>query len=434
VLHPTPNQRPPPRSLPRLLHTRYDVENRWIGENIDVNGDGQIDHATRFAYDGNQIVLQFDKDVSGGAPAGSSGSPLTVGNLSHRYLWQPGVVDQLMADERTQFVAGASGGESGTGSSYDLSQPGTVVWPLADNLGTVRDLAICDAQTGVTSVANHRVFDSYGNLVSQTNAAVDCLFGYTGRAYDSNTKLQNNLNRWYDGKTGQWVSKDPIAFSGGDANQYRYVGNSQTNATDPSGLEPSPGTPENGYNGLGEWEFKTREELIKFLSAILEPSQKGFPPNWTGTAEKGCIGLATLRIGWGAGRPPITPLSYPGAEFYVDYDTALARLKELNGKNDGKHWLLIAVQVPVRGDPDKVIKKFGTGKLTLYQVPIDLDKLQDADYNWATWFGGYWEYMNTHWQTIDPKKLPKVIHSKKLPNMGRHCLQLYMIVEQRGWR
>jgi hypothetical protein len=36
----------------------YDVENRWIGENIDVNGDGVIDHATRFAYDDNQIVLQ----------------------------------------------------------------------------------------------------------------------------------------------------------------------------------------------------------------------------------------------------------------------------------------------------------------------------------------------------------------------------------------
>jgi len=32
-------------------------------------------------------------------------------------------------------------------------------------------------------------------------------------------------------------SQDPIGFAGGDANLYRYVGNSPTNATDPSGLE-----------------------------------------------------------------------------------------------------------------------------------------------------------------------------------------------------
>ena len=32
-------------------------------------------------------------------------------------------------------------------------------------------------------------------------------------------------------------SQDPIGFAGGDANLYRYVGNSPTNATDPSGLQ-----------------------------------------------------------------------------------------------------------------------------------------------------------------------------------------------------
>jgi hypothetical protein len=48
--------------------------------------------------------LQFDKDVSGGVPAGSSGSPLTVEDLSHRYLWQANAVDQLMADERDRPV------------------------------------------------------------------------------------------------------------------------------------------------------------------------------------------------------------------------------------------------------------------------------------------------------------------------------------------
>ena len=37
----------------------YDAEGRWMGENVE-NGAGAITHETRFVYDGNQIVLQFD--------------------------------------------------------------------------------------------------------------------------------------------------------------------------------------------------------------------------------------------------------------------------------------------------------------------------------------------------------------------------------------
>jgi hypothetical protein len=44
--------------------------------------------------------------------------------------------------------------------------------------------------------------------------------------------------RWYDPATGRWTSQDPIGFGGGDANLYRYVANSPTNGTDPSGLLP----------------------------------------------------------------------------------------------------------------------------------------------------------------------------------------------------
>jgi RHS repeat-associated protein len=117
-----------------------------------------------------------------------------------------------------------------------LSQPGNVVWPLADNLGTVRDLAVYNAATGQTSAANHRVYDSFGNLKSQTNAAVDCLFGFTGRPLDpAGTGLQNNGNRWYDAATGGWLGADPTGLSAGDTNLYRYCGNSPVAQTDPTG-------------------------------------------------------------------------------------------------------------------------------------------------------------------------------------------------------
>ena len=218
----------------------YDVENRWIGEDIDLGGDGQIDHRTRFAYDGYQIVLQFDRDLSPLPPGDGQGegSALTAADLSHRYLWQPAAVDQLLADEQlSPLPPGEGQGEGGEGAGgYDVSQPGTVVWALADHLGTVRDLAAYDTQTGTTSVVNHRVYDAFGNLTSQSNAAVDCLFGFTGRPTDDGTGLQNNLQRWYDPQTGRWASEDPIGFEGGDANLYRYVGNSGVNHADPTGL------------------------------------------------------------------------------------------------------------------------------------------------------------------------------------------------------
>ena len=55
--------------------------------------------------------------------------------------------------------------------------------------------------------------------------------------FDPASGLQNNLNRWYDPEVGRWISEDPIGFAAGDANLYRYVGNSPTNYTDPDGLE-----------------------------------------------------------------------------------------------------------------------------------------------------------------------------------------------------
>ena len=196
----------------------YDAFNRMVTETV-VQGSGAWTK-TVFVYSGSQAALQFDS-------SGTSGSPgsLAAADLSHRYLWGA-AVDQLLADEQISTPG----------------QAGNVVWPLADNLGTIRDLATYNAQTGVTSVANHRVYDSFGNLASQVNpatgqpAAVDCIFGYTGKYFDTATGLQYNIERWYDPLTGRWASQDPSGFSAGDPNLYGYVGNSALNCADPYGL------------------------------------------------------------------------------------------------------------------------------------------------------------------------------------------------------
>ena len=230
---------------------------------MDFDGDGQIDSQTRFAYDGNQIVLQFDRAA---APTGDPADPLTLENLSHRYLWNPAAVDQLMADEQVT----------------DPAVAGDIVWPLGDHQCTIRDLAVYDSSTDTTTVVNHRTFDAYGNLQSQTNAAIDCLFAYTGRPLDQATDLQNNLHRWYDPAVGRWMSEDPIGFEGGETSTSIYIGNSPVVAVDPTGTGEE--SSEAKRIAASHWteidtdlwraeEGATFEELVILVNEKLAPSR-----------------------------------------------------------------------------------------------------------------------------------------------------------------
>ena len=107
---------------------------------------------------------------------------------------------------------------------------GEVRWALSDHQGSVRDLIDSDG-----AVLNHIVYDSYGQVTSETNPDVDFRFGYTGRERDEETGLYYYRARYFDPAPGTFVSTDPLGFGAGDSNLYRYVFNSPTNYTDPSG-------------------------------------------------------------------------------------------------------------------------------------------------------------------------------------------------------
>src|SRR5207244_2917454 len=97
------------------------------------------------------------------------------------------------------------------------------------------------SSTHVTTIANHRTFDSFGNITAEANSAVDTLFAFTGAQRDDETGLQYQRERYLDLTTGGWVSEDPIGFDGDPSNLNRYAGNSVTILLDPSGLHP-PGS------------------------------------------------------------------------------------------------------------------------------------------------------------------------------------------------
>ncbi len=193
-----------PSLLSQVDYT-YDAFNQLIRRTLDADGD-DVGAATDTFYSqlNGQIALQFDGDAAS--------------DLSHRYFWGP-VVDQLLADEQVSSLGSA----------------GSYLWPLADQVGTIRDLATHNSSTDETTVANHRLYDAFGNLVSETNSAIDEVFGFTGLLWDQDAKLQNSRARNYDPATGRFLSEDPIGLAP-DVNPYRYVGNAPTMYTDPTGL------------------------------------------------------------------------------------------------------------------------------------------------------------------------------------------------------
>jgi RHS repeat-associated protein len=107
---------------------------------------------------------------------------------------------------------------------------GDTQWALTDHQGSVRDVI-----DNSGAVLNHLVYDSFGQVTSESDPAVDFRFGYTGRELDAETELMYYRARYFDPAAGTFVSEDPLGFGAGDENLYRYVFNSPTNFTDPDG-------------------------------------------------------------------------------------------------------------------------------------------------------------------------------------------------------
>ena len=95
---------------------------------------------------------------------------------------------------------------------------GTKYYLHYNQVGTLK--AISDTSH---NIIKEITYDTYGNILSDSNPAFKIPFGFAGGLYDSDTKLTRFGYRDYDAYTGKWMAKDPIDFGGGDNNLYGYV-------------------------------------------------------------------------------------------------------------------------------------------------------------------------------------------------------------------
>ena len=82
----------------------------------------------------------------------------------------------------------------------------------------------------IGNLADHRVYDSFGNQAFESTPGTPFMFGFDGQMFDTNTGLQYNLNRWYDATTGRWLSEDALGLVL-DSNPYRFCGNDAPSVT-----------------------------------------------------------------------------------------------------------------------------------------------------------------------------------------------------------
>jgi RHS repeat-associated protein len=113
-----------------------------------------------------------------------------------------------------------------------MKMGGATYYLSYDQVGSLR--VVADASGNVVKRIS---YDSFGNILEDTNPSLTIPFGFAGGLHDRDTGLVRFGYRDYDPEVGRWTAKDPIGFDGGDTDLYGYVVNNPINHIDPYGLK-----------------------------------------------------------------------------------------------------------------------------------------------------------------------------------------------------
>jgi RHS repeat-associated protein len=114
---------------------------------------------------------------------------------------------------------------------FAMTMGGTTYYLVYDQVGSLR-LVVDSGGTIVKRID----YDTFGNILSDSNPGFTVPFGFAGGLHDRDTGLVRFGFRDYLPEIGKWTAKDPIDFAGGDSNLYGYVANDPVNWVDPEGL------------------------------------------------------------------------------------------------------------------------------------------------------------------------------------------------------
>jgi len=128
-------------------------------------------------------------------------------------------------------------------------------------------------------------YDSFGNIINDTDPSFEVPFGFAGGLHDKDTGLVRFGYRDYDPDIGRWTAKDPILFAGGDTDLYGYCQNNPINLIDPTGeiaittaIGVGVGVVSAAIFVHQAWKaFQKAEEVRKLNEKLYEEADKRFP-------------------------------------------------------------------------------------------------------------------------------------------------------------
>ena len=112
-----------------------------------------------------------------------------------------------------------------------MTRGGATYYLTYDQVGSLK--AIAD---NAGNVVKRIDYDSFGNIIADTDPSFDMPFGFAGGLHDRDTGLVRFGYRDYDPEIGRWTAKDPIGFAGGDTDLFQYCFNNPIVFIDPWGL------------------------------------------------------------------------------------------------------------------------------------------------------------------------------------------------------
>lgn len=180
-----------------------------------------------FMYDlQNRLIQYTNGDTNASYTYGANGlrKSKKVGNKLREYVWSG-----------QNLSAEYSG--SGLVNTYSYGVDGIVMASFNGNIDTY----LKDAHgniTGTLDVYGNLEFDymyeAFGNLLNKAYESDPNPFRYCGEYYDTESNLLYLRNRYYDSKTGRFITEDPIKDG---INWYGYCGSNPIILLDPSGLK-----------------------------------------------------------------------------------------------------------------------------------------------------------------------------------------------------
>ena len=153
---------------------------------------------------------------------------LVDGEITERYLWLDLTTLLAVYDKDDQLLMRFNYADGRMPLSMDKA--GQRYYLHYDQVGTLK--LVTDADGNPVKQLD---YDSYGQLLSDSDPAFTVPFGFAGGLQDRDTGLTRFGYRDYDAVTGRWTAKDPIGFAGGDSNLYGYVLGDPVNFVDPTG-------------------------------------------------------------------------------------------------------------------------------------------------------------------------------------------------------